>query len=114
MNVKKYFNNKKLEKVLEDKYTSLRAYQNYKEFVENDLNIMLNTEIVDWIDYECVDELKLELNRLDYLKELGVNGIYFCPITEGATNHRYDTIDYMKIDKKEIINLTIFDRSLLR
>ena len=34
--------------------------------------------------------------RLDYLKELGVNGIYFCPITEGATNHRYDTIDYIE------------------
>ena len=69
MSVKSYFNNKKLEKVLEDKYTSLRAYQNYKEVVENDLNVMLNTEIVDWIDYECVDELKLELNRLDYLIE---------------------------------------------
>ena len=67
--VKSYFNNKKLEKVLEDKYTSLRAYQNYKEVVESDLNVMLNTEIVDWIDYECVDELKLELNRLDYLIE---------------------------------------------
>ena len=69
MSVKSYFNNKKLEKVLEDKYTSLRAYQNYKEVVENDLSVMLNTEIVDWIDYECVDELKLELNRLDYLIE---------------------------------------------
>ena len=77
MSIKTYFNNKKLgkdledklEKVLEDKFTSLRAYQNYKEVVENDLNVMLNTEIVDWIDYECVDELKLELNRLDYLIE---------------------------------------------
>ena len=69
MSVKSYFNNKKLEKVLYDKYTSLRAYQNYKEVVENDLNVMLNTEIVDWVDYECVEELKLELNRLDYLIE---------------------------------------------
>ena len=69
MSIKSYFNNKKLEKVLEDKYASLRAYQNYKEVVENDLNVMLNTEIVDWIDYECVEELKLELNRLDYLIE---------------------------------------------
>ena len=36
---------------------------------------------------------------MDYLKELGINGIYFCPITEASSNHRYDTIDYMKIDK---------------
>ena len=69
MSIKTYFKNNKLEKVLEDKYTSLRAYQKYKEVVENDLNVMLNTEIVDWVDYECVDELKLELNRLDYLIE---------------------------------------------
>ena len=69
MTIKTYLKNKKLEKVLEDKYTSLRAYQKYKEVVENDLKVMLNTEIVDWVDYECVDELKLELNRLDYLIE---------------------------------------------
>lgn len=40
------------------------------------------------------------INHLDYLQDLGINGIYLCPITEGNTNHRYDTIDYMKIDKR--------------
>ncbi|MGL5328517.1 MAG: glycoside hydrolase family 13 protein [Peptostreptococcaceae bacterium] len=44
-------------------------------------------------------DLQGVINKLDYLKELGINGIYFCPITEASTNHRYDTIDYMKIDK---------------
>lgn len=39
------------------------------------------------------------INHLDYLVELGINGIYLCPITEGNSNHRYDTIDYLKIDK---------------
>ena len=36
--------------------------------------------------------------KLDYLKELGVTGIYLNPINESTTNHRYDTVDYEKID----------------
>ncbi|MBN2796555.1 MAG: alpha-glycosidase [Clostridia bacterium] len=38
------------------------------------------------------------MDHLDYLKDLGITGIYLCPIFEANTNHRYDTIDYMKID----------------
>ena len=36
--------------------------------------------------------------KLPYLKELGVTVIYLNPIFEAASNHRYDTSDYMKID----------------
>lgn len=38
------------------------------------------------------------IEHLDYLSDLGINGIYFCPITIGKTNHRYDTVDYMEVD----------------
>ncbi|WP_347550815.1 alpha-glycosidase [Pseudalkalibacillus hwajinpoensis] len=38
------------------------------------------------------------MNHLDYLTELGVNGIYFTPIFKAQSNHKYDTIDYMEID----------------
>lgn len=38
------------------------------------------------------------INRLDYLKSLGINGLYLCPIFEARTNHRYDTVDYMNIE----------------
>ena len=37
-------------------------------------------------------------SKLDYLKSLGVTVIYFNPVFEAASNHRYDTSDYMKID----------------
>lgn len=43
-------------------------------------------------------DLQGVIDHLDYLKDLGITGLYFCPITMGHTNHRYDTIDYMKID----------------
>ena len=36
--------------------------------------------------------------KLRYLKDLGVTVIYLNPIFEAASNHRYDTGDYMAID----------------
>ena len=38
------------------------------------------------------------MEKLDYLKSLGVETIYFCPIFEGPENHRYGTGDYEKVD----------------
>ncbi|WP_040978780.1 glycoside hydrolase family 13 protein [Oceanobacillus jeddahense] len=38
------------------------------------------------------------LNNLDYLTDLGINGIYLTPIFKAYSNHKYDTIDYMEID----------------
>ncbi len=38
------------------------------------------------------------IDKLDYISSLGVNAIYLSPIFESASNHRYDTADYMKID----------------
>jgi cyclomaltodextrinase len=36
--------------------------------------------------------------RLDYLADLGVNAVYFTPIFQSASNHRYHTHDYEKVD----------------
>lgn len=36
--------------------------------------------------------------RLNYLKSLGVTIIYFNPIFDAASNHAYDTQDYLRID----------------
>ncbi len=38
------------------------------------------------------------INKLDYLVDLGINGIYFNPIFEAGGTHKYDTTDYYKID----------------
>lgn len=38
------------------------------------------------------------LEKLDYLSDLGVNALYLNPIFAARTNHRYDTVDYFKID----------------
>ena len=36
--------------------------------------------------------------KLEYIRSLGVTTIYLNPIFEAASNHRYDTADYRKID----------------
>lgn len=38
------------------------------------------------------------IKKLSYLKELGVDVIYFNPIFESSSNHKYDTGDYTKVD----------------
>ncbi|MFA0520093.1 alpha-amylase family glycosyl hydrolase, partial [Vibrio sp. 10N.222.55.E8] len=38
------------------------------------------------------------IEHLDYLKKLGVNGLYLCPIFTANTNHKYDTVDYFNVD----------------
>ena len=42
--------------------------------------------------------LKGITQKLPYLKDLGVSCIYLNPIFESASNHRYSTADYKKID----------------
>ena len=38
------------------------------------------------------------ISKLDYLNSLGVTTLYLNPIFEAASNHRYNTADYMAID----------------
>ncbi|SHF22463.1 Glycosidase [Caldanaerobius fijiensis DSM 17918] len=44
-------------------------------------------------------DLKGVMLKLDYLKELGIDAIYFTPIFESPSNHKYDTTDYYRVDK---------------
>ena len=55
-------------------------------------------------------DLKGVMEKLPYLKELGVSCIYFNPIFEAHSNHRYNTANYEKIDpllgcKDDLVNL---------
>lgn len=37
-------------------------------------------------------------DKLSYIKGLGANAIYLCPIFKSNSNHRYHTVDYFEID----------------
>lgn len=43
-------------------------------------------------------DLQGVIDHLNHLQEMNVGAIYFNPIFEAGSNHKYDTHDYMKID----------------
>ena len=45
-------------------------------------------------------DLKGISEHLSYLSDMGVNALYLTPIFKADTNHRYDAIDYFKIDSR--------------
>lgn len=56
-------------------------------------------------------DLRGVIQKFDYLLDLGINCIYFNPIFESASNHRYHTNDYYKIDP--MVGTTADFRALL-
>lgn len=54
-------------------------------------------ETVDYNDFYGGD-LRGIIQKLPYLKELGVTGIYLLPLFLSDTNHKYNTFDYETID----------------
>lgn len=55
-----------------------------------------NGDIIRWDFYG--GNLKGIIDKLGYLKKLGVSILYLSPIFEASSNHKYDTGDYKKID----------------
>ena len=64
------------------------------------------TRTTDWYEYPSNfdvgyfygGDLQGVMNKLDYLKSLGVEAIYFNPIFVSPSNHKYDAQDYEHID----------------
>ena len=38
------------------------------------------------------------IEKMDYLKELGINALYLTPVFRSISNHQYDIIDYFTVD----------------
>ena len=64
-------------------------------------------DVVPWREHgrvkneECFGgDLAGITSKLDYLQNLGINGLYLTPINESPSNHKYDTTDYTKIDPR--------------
>ena len=52
------------------------------------------------INGDGVGDLNGVTEKLDYLTDLGINGIWLMPIMPSTTYHKYDTTDYMNIDSE--------------
>ena len=49
-------------------------------------------------DADGIGDLKGVISKLDYLQELGINGIWFMPIHPSTSYHKYNVSDYYAID----------------
>ena len=38
------------------------------------------------------------IEKLDYIRDLGANTLYLTPVFQAASNHKYDTADYRRVD----------------
>jgi cyclomaltodextrinase / maltogenic alpha-amylase / neopullulanase len=52
-------------------------------------------------------DLQGVMDHLDYLQKLGISAIYFTPLFQANTNHKYDTSDYLQIDSQFGSNETL-------
>lgn len=43
-------------------------------------------------------DLQGVIDHLDHIQDLGITGLYFCPIFKAPSTHKYDTTDYFDID----------------
>lgn len=58
-----------------------------------------NTDTGDIVQYDFYGgDIEGIRQKFDYLQSLGVTAIYLNPVFESASNHRYSTADYHKID----------------
>lgn len=49
-------------------------------------------------DGDGIGDLNGVTQKLDYIRNMGFNGIWLMPVFQSTTYHKYDTVDYMQID----------------
>lgn len=96
----------KLDQVKADHLDFVRKgaiYQIFPDRFARDASVPADRELVAWNTEPTPQNffggnLRGVQNRLPYLEELRVANIYFNPIFDAPSNHRYDTRDYFKIE----------------
>lgn len=79
-------------------------YQIFPDRFCRGAEIKEEADVLPWRSGEVTNEERFggDLNgireRLPYLENLGITGIYLNPIMEAESNHKYDTTNYTKID----------------
>lgn len=78
-------------------------YQIFPDRFARDESVSADRELVDWMTAPTPQNffggnLRGVQSRLDYLAELKVGNIYFNPIFDAPSNHRYDTQNYFEIE----------------
>lgn len=72
--------------------------ERFNKAIEKDISHSCNHKGKVKNDWTFGGDLPAITTKLDYISEVGVNGLYMPPIFRANTTHKYNTIDYFKID----------------
>ena len=86
-NPPKWLENERFYNIFPDSFASYSAQKNKKELIDG--------VVIQNKNGGTIKEIK---KRLDYINELGFNGIYLNPLFMAGEYHKYDVIDYFKVD----------------
>ncbi len=80
-----------------------RYYQIFPERFNRSKDSSPRDDLVNWDDVPTPfsffgGDLPGILEKLDHLTTLGINVLYMTPVFEAPSNHKYDTVDYLKVD----------------
>ena len=78
--------------IVEIKLLGERPDDNYRTFYEIFVYSFCDS------DGDGIGDLQGVISKLDYLQELGINGIWFMPIHPSTSYHKYNVSDYYDID----------------
>lgn len=95
--VDRFFNGHEDKKILNKKKNKYQYF--YREWEDDVPLYKREPETGEILGYDIYGGNLLGIiKKLPYLKSLGINVLYLCPIFESPSNHKYDTADYKKID----------------
>jgi 4-alpha-glucanotransferase len=78
-------------------YEGRKGFVKYEDWNDKNRYIKDNSgDVIFWDVYG--GNLRGVVEKIPYLKSLGVSILYFNPIFEAGSNHKYDTGDYEKLD----------------
>lgn len=89
-----------LEVALEDTYTY--EYEQRLNIIDDNYRNYYEIFVYSFYDTDGdgIGDLNGVIEKLDYVQEMGFNGIWFMPIMPSTTYHKYDVTDYCDIDKE--------------
>lgn len=78
-------------------------YQIFPDRFARDPSVRHSKKLSSWGDKPthfnfAGGNIKGIIGKIPYLKELGIGAIYLNPVWKASTNHKYDTIEYGKVD----------------
>ncbi|MCH5180659.1 MAG: hypothetical protein J1F32_05570 [Erysipelotrichales bacterium] len=78
----------------EDLKTTNIIEDNYRNYYEIFVRSFYDT------NGDGIGDLQGVIQKLDYIKDMGFNGIWLMPINKGSSYHKYDVVDYYAVDSQ--------------